>query len=222
MESEGDYSLHIPRGAEYKWITFDLTWQQRESRGSAFFHPPYAKNQPKTKDLFGKAFPTILDQTHLEKANRILDTCCHIWWRGPLERMRANLLLGELILDQLVGLFADEEEIHSDLDRVERLAVQRLAVGVSVEDMAHWSGMHRSSFTRRYQELRGESPSQFLARKKIENAKRLMAKDLSLRNISESSGFKSTAAFSRSFKKETGFTPTEWRKKRSVELSKDL
>ena len=56
---------------------------------------------------------------------------------------------------------------------------------------------------------------QFVARYRVEEAKRLMTEhpDMKLQDVAEKSGFSSPAALSHIFSRETGLTPSEWSKK---------
>jgi len=55
---------------------------------------------------------------------------------------------------------------------------------------------------------------QFVMNYRIEEAKRLMREhpDMKLMDVAEQSGFASAVTFSRTFAKETGYSPTEWTK----------
>ena len=60
----------------------------------------------------------------------------------------------------------------------------------------------------------GKSINDYLINERLENAKKLLAEDvLTLEAISESIGIEDYNYFSRLFKKRTGFTPKEYRKK---------
>jgi AraC-like DNA-binding protein len=76
-------------------------------------------------------------------------------------------------------------------------------------------GMSRSAFALRFQELVGDTPMKYLARHRIANARRLLtASNASIGEIARQVGYESEAAFSRSFVRHAGVTPSAFRAKR--------
>lgn len=66
-------------------------------------------------------------------------------------------------------------------------------------------------FRRVFKSRYGTSPKQYIQDLRIRNAKNLLRNEyLSITSIAEMSGFSSVYHFSRSFKKETGYTPSEY------------
>lgn len=66
-----------------------------------------------------------------------------------------------------------------------------------------------------FKEIYGVSPNQYLARKRIDEAKKLLlTTEYSLDEISEKCGFNSTSHFVSNFKKETQTTPAKFREER--------
>ncbi len=66
-------------------------------------------------------------------------------------------------------------------------------------------------FRRIFKETFGTTPKQFILNARIEEAKRLLIEGISsISSISSACGFSSVYHFSRAFKAETGYTPTEY------------
>lgn len=87
----------------------------------------------------------------------------------------------------------------------------------SIREVEQTSGMSEVHFRRLFKSLHGMSPQQFLLSLRINAAKELLlSSDMSLKEISESSGFSDNCYFSRIFRKKTGFSPSEYRKTFSV------
>ena len=66
-------------------------------------------------------------------------------------------------------------------------------------------------FQHRFKEIVGESPQQFLVRKRVEAAEGLLADGtLSCTEIAYQCGFSNSAQFSAIFKREKGITPRQY------------
>lgn len=82
----------------------------------------------------------------------------------------------------------------------------------TVESLAIQVGMSRAGFAARFRELVGEPPMQYLTRWRMHKAASLIqsgAKTIS--EISTQVGYEADAAFSKAFKRTTGFSPGEFR-----------
>jgi AraC-like DNA-binding protein len=76
-------------------------------------------------------------------------------------------------------------------------------------------GMSRSAFSPRFQQLVGDTPMKYLARRRIAKAKRLLrASAASIADIAHQVGYESEAAFSRSFRRHAGVPPAAFRARR--------
>ena len=84
---------------------------------------------------------------------------------------------------------------------------------ITVQQMAEAAGYHASHFTRLFQSRMGISPGQFILQKKAETATQLLTStDLPIASIADSLGFGSQFYFSNFFKKQTGMTPSSYRR----------
>lgn len=89
-----------------------------------------------------------------------------------------------------------------------------LSTSLSVADIAKSCAMSESSFRRLVIEKTGLSPIRYIAGQKIVKAQQLLAVDeLSVEEIASILGFYDSAHFIKCFKKETGQTPAQYRKK---------
>lgn len=83
----------------------------------------------------------------------------------------------------------------------------------TVESLARVALASRSMFAERFREATGESPVRYLARVRMEHAKRMLQEPTaSVANIATSLGYGSDAAFSRAFRRFEGVAPTAWRR----------
>ena len=84
---------------------------------------------------------------------------------------------------------------------------------ISVEDAARQVGVSRSYLYRAFQAEFGCSPSAYLTRYRMQRAKQLLRHSaLPISMVAVSVGFEDPLYFSRVFRGETGFSPTEYRK----------
>src|SRR5690606_41898065 len=74
-----------------------------------------------------------------------------------------------------------------------------------------------SHFTRRFRAVFGETPHQYLYRRRIERAQRLLrTTDLPVTEIGHGVGYASLGTFTRTFRRLTGETPTAFRRRGAV------
>ncbi len=99
------------------------------------------------------------------------------------------------------------------IDRALRLIEAEACKGLSVDDLARFLGMSRSSFEKRFAAEIGRTPGQEIRRVKLETAKKLLGETrLSVTHISEMVGFSRSSVFGSFFKKQEGMTPTAYRR----------
>lgn len=84
----------------------------------------------------------------------------------------------------------------------------------SVESLAEEVGMSRSGFAKRFMDLVGEPPMQYVRKWRFQVAQAwLRETDMTMAEIAEKLSYESEASFNRSFKKFTGHTPGTMRRK---------
>jgi transcriptional regulator GlxA family with amidase domain len=92
-----------------------------------------------------------------------------------------------------------------------------LSDDLSVDALAERVGMSRRNFTRQFHKSFGKSPSQFVADARIAEAcRRVLIPRNNLDSVAASLGFKSLAAFSRSFRCHVGVRPSTYRARRKA------
>jgi AraC-like DNA-binding protein len=83
----------------------------------------------------------------------------------------------------------------------------------TTEELAREAGMSRSSFAAHFTRTMNESPMRYLARLRLNKARRLLQQPASsISRVSSQVGYDSEAAFNRAFKREFGLPPAEWRR----------
>ncbi|MDO5580457.1 MAG: DNA-binding transcriptional regulator [Planctomycetia bacterium] len=91
---------------------------------------------------------------------------------------------------------------------------ERAVYGLSVSELAKVLCLSENTIRRRFIKYLGRTPDQEMKRIRIERAKELLSEtDLGLAEITELTGFGAPEYFAKSFLKETGLTPYQFRKK---------
>jgi AraC family transcriptional regulator len=99
------------------------------------------------------------------------------------------------------------------LRRVSDYMISRLHDDISLSELAGISGLSVGHFAFAFKQSMGISPHGWLRRQRIDMAKSLLrSRDLSLPSIAANIGFANQSAFGVAFRKETGMTPTAWRR----------
>ena len=111
-----------------------------------------------------------------------------------------------LILIGIINLFKSifaKEYIEENFDR-----------GISVADAASYVFLSQGYFTRAFREELGISPMAFLMKKRIEKACELLSNnEIKVSGVASQIGFSSPQRFNVAFRKQTGMTPMEYRRK---------
>lgn len=91
---------------------------------------------------------------------------------------------------------------------------ENLYASISLSDICARFFIGKTQLCRLFDEYVGESPIEYFSKLKIKEAKKLLRRgDLSVSRISDMLAYSSIHNFSRSFKKNVGISPTDYRKK---------
>ncbi len=114
------------------------------------------------------------------------------------------------------GENSSNSEKNADMIIVKLEAYVEKNIGreITLEELAAKAGYNKTYFVKKFKMIWATSPMQFVNDKRLEKAKLMLAStDMSITEISESTGYMCIHAFSRNFKRNVGITPTEYRKK---------
>lgn len=118
---------------------------------------------------------------------------------------------------QMASLPADIE-LQARLSRARRLVAQHLAEPVDLDRMAREAHYSRYHFLRTFRQTYGETPGEYLRRKRMEQAWFLLSEtELSVTEVCFAVGFSSLGSFSDRFRKTFGRSPDRFRR-RYVEI----
>jgi AraC-like DNA-binding protein len=129
----------------------------------------------------------------------------------------ANQLIDELLI-LMARLLIHQNNSQRDFPQIflklEDTLRQNLSHQWTVEEMAALVGLGSTSFTEKVKSYTGFSPLNYLINIRISEAiKLLKRKDINVTDIALETGFYSSQHFSTTFKKLTGYTPSEFKKK---------
>jgi len=130
--------------------------------------------------------------------------------------VRINQLIDELfilITRQLTRQNNSHRDFPQTFLKLEKTLRQNLSHQWTVEEMAALVGLGTTAFNEKVKNFTGFSPLNYLINIRISEAIRLLKKeDVNVTNIALETGFYSSQHFSTTFKKLTGYTPSQFRK----------
>jgi|SRR6478609_1819969 len=130
---------------------------------------------------------------------------------------RINQLLDELFINiarQVTQQNNSQRDFPQTFLKLEQALRQNLAHQWTVEEMAGLTGLGATTFNEKVKNFTGFSPLNYLINIRISEAIRLLNQDVeSVTTIALATGFYSSQHFSTTFKKLTGYTPSEFRKR---------
>lgn len=131
---------------------------------------------------------------------------------------RVNHLIDELLI-LIVRQSTYQTNLRRDFPQIfmklEQTLREDLARQWTVEEMAALIGLGTTAFSEKVKNYTGFSPLNYLINIRISEAIKLLRRqEMSITNIALETGFYSSQHFSTTFKKLTGYTPIEFRKKK--------
>lgn len=138
---------------------------------------------------------------------------------SDFSEVTARAALHELIVYLLrdarrAGSTSPVHETTEEIRRAMGWLEQHVGDPLSVPDLARVAGLSESHFRQRFHQELGLAPSDYLARRRVAHAKELLKrKSLSITEIAFQLGFQSSPYFGAVFRKLTGQTPSEFRRK---------
>lgn len=132
----------------------------------------------------------------------------------PSYKEMVSLKLQELVLQLLRLQEAPSKPGMKNFEYAVSYIAQNFHEKIILQDVAKQLHLSYDYFQHRFKELMGESPQQFLIRKRLEAAERmLMEENISITEIAQRCGFSNSAQFSAMFKQSRKKTPREVKKK---------
>ena len=109
----------------------------------------------------------------------------------------------------------EKEQTNQFVRQVKELVEQNIREELSVEDLAGQVHLNADYLNRIFKKETGSTLGNYVTSQKMERAKFLLLKtDWSIGDVAAAVGYYNYSSFNRSFKKMTGESPQEWRKRR--------
>jgi AraC-like DNA-binding protein len=205
-----------PRGildiGTYSWITLDVNetdktfgpWsglsptESRSVRNILWLNSiPVAGNMKET----GKLFQQLAQELHLQE----------IGFQTRVHQLTDALLI--ITARQLIHQSHSQRDFSGSFMKLEQELRKNLSHQWAVEEMAALVGLGTTAFTEKVKSYTGFSPLNYLINIRISEAIKLLKQtETQLTDIALDTGFYSSQHFSTTFKKLTGYTPSQFRK----------
>ena len=93
---------------------------------------------------------------------------------------------------------------------IHRVVEENYTSPISLDELAYLSGRSLSSFKRDFQDIYGESPARWIREKRLSKAHEMLrSSSLSVADVAYSLGFENPTHFSRIFKQQYGYAPSQ-------------
>ena len=93
---------------------------------------------------------------------------------------------------------------------IHRVIEENYTSPISLDELAYLSGRSLSSFKREFQDIYGESPARWIREKRLSKAQQMLrSSSLSVADVAYSLGFENPTHFSRIFKQQYGYAPSQ-------------
>ncbi len=190
---------------------------------------------PSARHILMDRLPPIIHlKNYGESAGRWMEaTLRMIGEETGMQKMGGDLIalkMSETILAQAIRTFIEGSDAvewglgafsDKNLSRALDAFHKAPAESWTVEKLAQIAGMSRTSFAVQFQKAMDVTPMEYVTRWRMEIAKKaLLIPGASLTDAAEAAGYASDSAFARTFKKETGVSPAEFRKQTMSDGSK--
>jgi len=147
----------------------------------------------------------------------LLEYIVNLFVRSETPEWLARQLAQQLFVE-LVQSWERNEELDRgsalEIERMKQYVVARLNQPLSLRDLVEFSRLSPSTVGRLFREQLQTTPVAWLHRLKMERAQMLFrSRRLSVNEVGEQVGFSDPYYFSKCFKKATGLSPRDYRKK---------
>ena len=102
-----------------------------------------------------------------------------------------------------------DADVHAALDYIKKHAAEYLSVKTLMQHVS----VKRRTLEVKFQQILGHSPAEEIHRVRLEHLKTLLGSDLSIGKIVQRMNYSSSQYLARTFKRDTGMSPTQYRRK---------
>ena len=153
----------------------------------------------------------------IEELKRIIHQMFKYQHMSVANQYHLQGLMYEFLANIAEGVCGNEIEDDSDDNKYVREAVNYIRNnyyrGITISEIAEHVSVNRSYLYKLFEETFDMSPKEFLTRFQVSRAKELLTwSDVPIESVASSCGYKDALAFSKTFKKVLGVSPTMYRK----------
>ncbi len=111
------------------------------------------------------------------------------------------------------SIFNSQKQHHDqDILKAQQMIEQDTQERINITELSSAVAMSERSFLRRFKQATGNTPSEYIQRVKVEQAKALLeSQSLSVKEIGFQIGYDDLSHFRQTFKRYTGLTPTDYK-----------
>ncbi len=134
---------------------------------------------------------------------------------SPIHKWKLNLLLQQIIFELIeTSLKKDSPTNKKRMEMLVKFIEENLDKELNLKILTEHAKIEKSYLTNLFKENMGQTPMRYITLRRINKAKNLLRdeKKHSIEFISSECGFSDMFYFSKCFKKETGMTPSKYRK----------
>ncbi|MCR5033257.1 MAG: AraC family transcriptional regulator [Lachnospiraceae bacterium] len=165
---------------------------------------------------FGSAPKELLNQKEIDESIITLTEL------KPFDELEIYSLIMQFIgfCGRNINLFQGADPVSASISRKKNITLSNVCVYISdhftedltLEQIATYAGFSKFHFERIFTEYTGMTFYQYLQQMRINYAQTLLSNpELTITDISYQAGFSSSMAFTRAFKKSTGYPPSQFR-----------
>lgn len=130
-------------------------------------------------------------------------------------QLKLKLLLNEFLIE--FERMRSAPSSSDSFDYIENYIHEHFNQDIDLPSLSKLSGYSYDHFRHLFKTKLGESPMSYIIHKRIEHAKKLMlATDMTMSAIAQECGFSNSSQFSGTFRKETGLSPSEFKRKNFI------
>lgn len=186
-----------------------LCFEKKDSSQYLVFHSPEKEEEKKDIDFY---FRTIHREMSREQ-EKYAQVCGYLLGALIILLMRRTGEKAE---------FLPTEHASRECSRVRRFIDYNYKNEITLDTLAGIAGLNRYYFSHVFTKYYGQSPMNYLNRRRITASQELLAStDMTIAAIASQCGFSSQSYYAQSFKKTCGQSPAQYRKSRRPNLTAD-
>jgi len=204
------------------YVLHSINTDQTYSRTVIGFDPCLLREYDQILDLgrLGRVRECMIPCTEskMEQLDLIITRMYRLWWKERAEKPWVGLLT-ELLFEvnqMLPADFSAETKRQAYIHALLQYVVENPGEDLTTETLAKKFFVGRTKLTQDCITLLGMPPHEYVKAVRITHAKRLLVQGVSIDAIANYCGFSQESSFIYMFRRETGMTPGEYRK-RNVE-----